>query len=80
MLLRSKRLLPEMTRPVGHISTSTNAAGTSEMIGNSPDPPVATQPISLSNPSAALASTGSTILAQVSSPAHAAASITAPTS
>jgi len=34
MLLRSKKLLPEMTRPVSHANVSTNVAGTSERVGN----------------------------------------------
>jgi len=80
MQLRSKKLLPEMTRPLSHTGTSTNVAGTSETIINPPAPPVGTQPIPSSSPSPALALTGSTILAQVCSPAHTTASITVPIS
>jgi len=69
-----------MTRPLGHNNTSTNAAGTSETVGNPPAPSVGAQSIPSSSPSPTLTSLGSTILAQVSSPAHAAASITAPNS
>jgi len=69
-----------MTRPLGHTGTSTNVVGTSETIINPPPPPVGTQSNPSSSPSPALALTGSTILAQVSSPTHAAASITAPIS
>jgi len=78
MLLRSKKLLPEMKHPVSHTNASTNAAATSETVGNPPSPSVGTQSIPSSSTSPALASIGSTALAQVSSPAHAAASITAP--
>jgi len=77
MLLRSKKLLPEMKRPLGHTGTSMNAAGTSETIVNPPAPPVGTQSIPSSSPSPAVALTRST---QVFSPTHAAASITAPIS
>jgi len=79
-MLLSKKLLPEMTHPVSHANASTNAAGTSETVGNPPSPSVGTQSISSSSTSLALGSIGSTVLAQVSSPAHAVASITAPIS
>jgi len=80
MLLRSKKLLPEMTRPVSHANVSTSADGTSERVGNPPAPSVGTQSIPSSGTSPALTSIGSTVMAQESSPAHAAVSITAPTS
>jgi len=80
MRLRSKKQLPEMTSPLGHTGATSNAASASDIATDLPLSQGGTQSIPPSSMSPVITLTRSTIPAQVSSPAHTAASTTAPVS
>jgi len=80
MRVRSKKQLPEMTRPPGHTGATLNATNTSDTTTNPPGSQGGTHSIPSSSTSAVITPVGSTSPAHVSSPSHTTASMTAPIS
>ena len=70
MRLRSKKQLPEMTRPPSHTATASNAASASDTATNPPVSQGGTHSIPSSSTSVVITPAGSTNPAHVSSPSH----------